>query len=265
MTIEQFLILGLLGLVSGAVGGMAGIGGSVIMLPGMALIIGYKSDAQDEHHLFMASAMMVNVLVAIPSALRHHKAGFVRADIVRTLLPTTTLAIVAGVLLSNAIDGSRLRLALAAFIAVYCVSNLLRIILVDGRDSDQPMRIDRSRLAISGGLTGSLAGLLGVGGGGVLVPLLQIMCRVPLRIAVASSLAIMPFTATVGAVVKAASLPARGQSIGDALMLVLALGPCAVVGGFLGAAASHHLPLKTVRICITIALTIVAAKLAGLF
>ncbi len=64
---ELHLILAPLtiGLVAGLVGGLAGIGGSIIMLPALGLFLGYKTPARTEHHLYMASAMTVNILVAL--------------------------------------------------------------------------------------------------------------------------------------------------------------------------------------------------------
>ena len=57
------------GLIAGVLGGMLGVGGSVIMIPGLTLVLGY------DQHLYQASAMVANVAGAVPAALRHHRAG----------------------------------------------------------------------------------------------------------------------------------------------------------------------------------------------
>ena len=90
----QFLIVMAIGLGAGLIGGLAGIGGSLIMLPALAIVLGYSDEARTEHHLYMAAAMCVNILVAVPAAYQHHRKGAVRKDLVKVLLPSVGVAIV---------------------------------------------------------------------------------------------------------------------------------------------------------------------------
>ncbi|HWB19632.1 MAG TPA: sulfite exporter TauE/SafE family protein, partial [Phycisphaerales bacterium] len=110
-------------------------------------------------------------------------------------------------------------------------------------------------ISFVGAVTGFIAGLLGIGGGLVAVPLLQRICRLPLRQCIASTAAMMCVTATVGSIVKCSTLhtltDASGQSLNlsavDALRLAAVLAPTAMLGGLFGAKLTHKLPLPIVR------------------
>src|SRR3954471_651914 len=113
----QLLLAAALGLVAGVLGGMAGIGGSMVMLPGLAIVFGYHDRAHSEQHLYMAAAMCVNVLVAIPATRTHAAAGALRRELVVRILPAMIAGIVAGVIASDFMGGEVLKNLLAVFIA----------------------------------------------------------------------------------------------------------------------------------------------------
>lgn len=252
----------MVGLLAGLMGGLAGVGGSMVILPALHFLFG--DEPSNVHHMYMASAMIVNALVSLPAALRHHRARAVRTDLLRALLLSTAAAIVAGVLIGNLFPGDSLKLLLALFLGAYCLWNLVRLVRRTPEHKPEHERTDRARLTISGASTGFIGGLLGLGGGVMLVPLLQMLCRMPLRNSIATSSAVISLTAVVGAGLKLGSLPALGQSSAGALALAAAMGPTAMIGGSLGARLTHALPVRAVRIVLTALLLVVAAKLAGL-
>lgn len=255
---------GVIGAVAGVVGGLAGIGGSLIMLPGLALALGYSSAVEPEQHLYIASAMCVNVLVAGSASRLHLRKGAIDWDLVRWLLPSLGLALVLGVLASNAVEGRVLRLLLAGAIAAYCAWNL--VLAVRGQpevDAREPTRI--GAVVSTGIAAGGLGGMLGLGGGVIMVPGLQILARVPLRKAVAASAASMVLTSAVGAVLKLATLEQHGQKWSEALVLAAAMGLPAMLLAPVGARLTHALPIGAVRLAISLVLLGSAAKLAGLF
>src|SRR5690606_25680314 len=80
-----------LGLFAGVFGGMLGVGGSVIMIPGLTFAFGTNQ------HLYQAAAMVANVAVAVPSALRHRRQGAIVPQVMRWMLPAAIVAVLAGV------------------------------------------------------------------------------------------------------------------------------------------------------------------------
>jgi uncharacterized membrane protein YfcA len=261
MTPLEISIVAIIGLAAGSIGGLAGIGGSLIMLPALVLLLG--SPTPTSYHVYMAAAMIVNVAVSLPAALRHHKARAVRLDIVRVILPVMAVTIVAGVLLSNRDSNAYLlRLLLALFIATYCLINLARFFRKAPEPEPHHQRVRAGRLAAIGAGTGLIAGLLGIGGGIVMVPMLQVFTRIPIRQAIGTSSAIMVLTACVGAALKISTLGNVGHAPHEALAFAAAMAPGAVLGAWIGARLTHALPLQAVRVVISLLLLVAAAKLA---
>jgi uncharacterized membrane protein YfcA len=169
-----------------------------------------------------------------------------------------------GVLVGNLFQGQSLRLALAAFLVTYCLLNVRQLVLRRPEPAREHERIDTARLAVAGAATGFVGGVLGLGGGVVLVPVLQTLCKVPLRQAIATSSAVICITAVIGAAAKLLTLDQHNESVAGAMLLALAMAPAAMIGATLGAKLTHALPLRAVRLVITILLLIAAARLAGL-
>jgi len=270
LPLEQISAIALIGLVAGVLGGLAGIGGSVFMLPALHIvfssyIFGEPKDPQI-HHLYMAAAMTVNVAVSIPAAIQHHREGAVRIPLLRILIPATTLATIAGVMFSNLLTGDILRLLLAFFLILYSAWNFSLIARPRRRAFSGHGRIENAsspRLAACGSVTGLIGGLLGLGGGLLLVPLLQLVCNVRLKNAIATSSAVLCFTAAFGAALKLATLPQHGERIDHALVYIACMAPTAVIGALLGARLLHKLPVLTVRLVMTFLILIAATKLIG--
>lgn len=263
MTFDTFNLVatGVLGFVAGIVGGLAGVGGSLVMIPGLHFIHG--DDPASVHHLYMASAMAVNVTVALPAVYQHSKAGAVRRDLLPTSLASATLAMLGGVLLSNRIEGDHLRTLLGVAIVLYCGYLALRVARNAPDPEREGERTTNPRIIVSAALAGFTGGLLGLGGGVVLVPMFQALCRMKLREAIATSSAVICVTATIGAVVKLATLHGHDQQVGNALLLAGLLAPTAIIGARLGAKLTHVLPLQWVRVAIIAFLLLAALRLMG--
>lgn len=251
-----------IGLVAGTLGGLAGVGGSLIILPGLNLIIGEPRTST--HHLYMAAAMMVNVAVSTPAAIRHHRNGLVRIDLLPTLLVSTALFMLVGVYCSNLFDGTSLRVGLAIFLLTYCAFNVFRIFKPRPK-ADLHEYTSTPRLAISGIATGLVGGLLGLGGGVLQVPVLQVLCGLRLKQAIATSSAVICVTAVIGASAKLLTLHTHDERWQEALVLAAILAPTAVIGGMLGAWLTHKLPVMWVRVVIVILLFFAAVRLSGVF
>jgi hypothetical protein len=264
----ESLVIAAIGLTAGLVGGLTGLGGSVVMLPALAFVLGFADDSHTEQHVYMTAAIAINFLVAVPATFRHARAGAVDAHIIRRLIPTAAACMVGGVTLSNAIDPTVLIKALAATIAVFVALGELGEHL-GPRSHDEPIaslaRRKTATIMSIGVATGLLAGLLGIGGGVIMVAALRALARFPVRTAIAASAATMCVMAPIGCITKAISLPALGLDPLDAGRLVLLMGPTAVIGSMLGSTLVHRLHRTAVRWTVSTILLIAAAKLGGLW
>lgn len=241
------------GLVAGGLGGMLGIGGSILMIPAMMLLYG------PDLHVYQGAAMIVNFFVVVPATLHHIRHGAVMPEIVRVTIPTAAATVLLGVWVSesawfrgpNEIHLSRL---FGAFLWYEAAFNLRRAIVPAGRWTREPGPAGPPaawRVAALVGLpTGFVGGLLGVGGGILAVPTQQLFLRVPVRHAIANSAATIICLSAIGAVFKNVMLARQGMSPARTLVLAGLLIPTAMIGGYLGAWLTHRMPLRFLRLCL---------------
>ncbi len=266
------LIPGIIGLVAGILGGLLGIGGSLIIIPALILYLsstttGYRGDDQ---HLLQASAMITNVFVAAPSVLAHRKAGAIMRSVVTWLIPSAIAGIVAGVALSNSHlfakeNGAYLAMTLCGFLVYVIGYNLYRMLRppkTTGEPGKEPPAQPR-KVVFVGLVMGLFAGLLGIGGGAICVPIQQVVLKVPLRRAIANSAATIPFASLVGAIHKNLTLAGHGIAIQESLLLAAMLIPTAVVGSYFGGRLTHVLPRHVLRVVFIAFLAVVTILTFG--
>lgn len=260
----DYLIMVLIGLVMGIFGGMLGIGGSVIMIPGLLLFF------KGNQHLYQAAAMVCNFLVAGSAVAAHWRGKLLVPEVLKWLVPTGIVAILLGVWLSNAEifagENSRnLTHLFGVWLGYVTFLSLLKIFRkVQGSSRGLEMsgvQISRSWSLVTGGMTGFLAGLLGLGGGTVSTPMQQLTMKMPLKRAMINSTALIASMALIGAIYKNATLWQHGISWTESAKIVVAVGPAAIVGGWAGGRLMHVMPKRIVRVVFTVLMAVASYKL----
>jgi len=260
---EIALLLGI-GIIAGMAGGLLGIGGAVVNIPALSLLM------SRDIHLAQAIAMNVTFFVALPAAIRHYKEGQLDSRLLKMTVPFALLAIIGGVFLSGVIPDIWMQRIFGAFLVYVIIANIIK--LMPGRKDYQAgdARISLGRSMVLGGIGGGGAGLLGIGGGLLNVPVSQKICRIPLPVAIATSSAIMCFTSIIGAITKDVTLPMvpvtiDGKDISlpwyEPLKYAIWLIPTCVAGSWFGAKLTHALPLRTVRSIFLIVVAMAAVKM----
>ena len=234
-----------IGFGAGVMGGLVGIGGSLVMIPALTFVYGR------DQSLYQAAAMIVNAVVAATATRRHMKAGAVRRDLVIALLPGAVLLVGVGVWLSSVVDERWLAVAFGLFMLYIALQEGWSLLRRPHEDAAEP-RTGRGAMFAIGGVTGVVSGLLGIGGGGVAVPMLRGLCHLPIRTAIAASSAVMLATAAVGSILKnlsyATSAAEPSRAIAASLILAALLVPTGMIGAWIGASLTHRLPIKAVRL-----------------
>lgn len=253
----------MIGIVAGCAGGMLGIGGSVIIIPAMAFI--FHDRAWHNQHMYQGAAMIVNLAVSLPATIRHHRARAIPWPFVRYFIPVTMVAILAGVLVSNLFPAETLRIIFGVFLLYVAISTVLKASKGAPELAVGDAAITFPRCGSVGLATGLTAGILGIGGGLVSVPLAQLVCRLPLRQCIAASAAAMVCSAPIGAALKISTLSQHSARWTDALIVAAALTPTALVGGYIGAGLTHRLPLTTVRLTFAGIVIVMAGRMLGLY
>ncbi len=252
------LICAAIGLAAGVVGGIAGIGGSIIMLPALVLIFGSATD----HHVYQCSAMIVNAVVAFFSYKQHKKSDAIRRPLFIHLWPAMALASVATVWFSKAIPGFWPRVGLAGFLMAYCAYNIIAALRKIPDPAEARETTSTALLVSIGILCGCAAGFLAIGGGILMVPLLQLLGKVQLKRAIATSAAVMTITAPIGAVAKVTTLVLENQDYQSALLYAAGMSMGAILGAKLGVIVTQKMSLPHLRLVLSVILAAVAAKMA---
>ncbi len=267
MDVEQFVLRTLVGLFAGCVGGLAGLGGSIIMIPALALFWGYKDPVRkDEHNVYMAAAMCVNVVVALSSTLLHAKKRAARKELLMFLIPSMALGMLIGVTVSSNTPGAWSLYVFAGFIWLYCMYNIVTTIIKVPDYPDENPTPAAWKIGIIGIMVGTISGYLGIGGGILLVPILN-MTKLPLRHAIAGSAGAMWVASIIGATGKLALLPTVHLPDGstlkvmDAIGFAIPMGLGAIFGAYLGAMLAHKLKLPHLKLTIALILAVASIKM----
>lgn len=267
----EYVLLIVIGLMAGTLGGLLGVGGSVIMIPAMVWIFSIFSGAPENIHQYQAAAMIVNFLLIGPAAYRHFKAHAVVMKVWKWMAPADLIGIVVGVAISRLaiFTGENqvfMKQAFGLFILYVAAYNAWKLWGPAPEQHEMPenFKVHAPQTMIVGLLMGFASGLLGIGGGALAVPALQVVIRLPLRNAIATSAMTIFSVSWLGAVVKNASLGNDG-TVARSLVLAACLAPTAMIGGYFGGHLTHKLPLKAVRLAFIVLMTAAGIKMMGWF
>ena len=258
--IEILALLGL-GFCTGLLGGLIGIGGGVITIPALSLIFG------KDIHLAQAASMNVVVFIAIPAAFRHWRQGEMCTRLLKFIVPFGVVGIVAGVFVNNIVPSYGMSKIFGFFLLYVITTNILKLTGKVREQQDAESVIDLKRGMGIGTPVGFVAGLLGIGGGLITVPLTQTFSRLTLPRAIAISSGLMCFTSLIGAMVRDLTLHQIVDSAGhplqvtEALQLAVWLFPTAIAGAWIGARLTHALPVNWIRGVFIVVLVVAAVKL----
>lgn len=261
MTGLELLAYGALGAVAGTVAGLLGVGGGVIIVPGLALLLATDGIPGDRLMQVAVGTSLATIVATSLSSIRaHHGRRAVRWPAVVRLTP----GIVAGAGLGAAIADWLPTRGLAIVFGTFLVIISVRLAFV-GTPAPHRQLPGAPGLAGWGVGIGTIASLTGIGGGSVTVPFLT-WCNVPLRDAVGTSAACGLPIAVAGALGFAIAgwdtpgLPpwATGYVYWPAF---LALVPTTMLFAPLGARLAHTLPTGLLRRGFAVFLLIVGVRM----
>jgi uncharacterized membrane protein YfcA len=238
----------LLGLCSGFLAGLLGIGGGMVMVPFLtAILSGRGASAELAVKMAIATSMATIVFTSISSVRAHHRRGAVRWDLVRSLAPGIVLgAAVASMGVFSALKGSSLALLFAGFVGFSATQMFL-----DKKPSASRLLPGQVGLIGAGSVIGFLSGLVGAGGGFISVPFM-VWCNVAIHNAVATSAALgfpIALANAIGYVISGTQVSELPHySLGYIwLPGLFVIACCSVTTAPLGAAAAHKLPVKRLK------------------
>lgn len=250
MMLDPVLIFELvvLGLCTGFLAGLLGIGGGMIMVPFITAILTARSVSPDlAVKMAIATSMATIIFTSISSVRAHHQRGAVRWDIVQRLAPGIVLgAALASLGVFAVLKGSWLALLFAAFVG-FSATQMLR------NKKPKPSRTlpGTAGQVAAGSTIGFLSGLVGAGGGFVSVPFMT-WCNVAIHNAVATSAALgfpIALANVLGYLVSGQGVDGRpAGSYGYVFVPALAvIATASVLMAPVGVKAAHALPVASLK------------------
>lgn len=199
----QFLLLA--GAIVGFFSGLLGIGGGILMFP----LLHYMPQAFGFEAIGVKNitglTMVQGFFASLSAMFFYQKQGLVNKSLVMTLGLSLFISSLAGSFISKAVPD---RALLFIFGMLAMTASFLMFIPRDyGNDDLTEDRVVFGKpVAISIGITvGFLIGLVGQGGAFITIPLMLYVLKIPLRVALGSTLAIGLFSATAGMIGKVAT------------------------------------------------------------
>ncbi|MET3916687.1 putative membrane protein YfcA [Variovorax sp. OAS795] len=240
--------LAALGLGTGFLAGLLGIGGGMLMVPFITIIMGHRGVASDlAVKMAIATSMATIIFTSVSSVRAHHKRGAVRWDIVRRLAPGIVIGSLLGSLgVFSLLKGTVLAIVFALFVGFSATQMFL-----DRKPKPTRQMPGTAGQLSAGGAIGFISGLVGAGGGFVSVPFMT-WCNISIHNAVATSAALgfpIAVANVLGYVISGQSV----QGLPDGsfgyiwLPALVVIAVCSVLTAPLGAKAAHNLPVKKLK------------------
>ena len=192
MDLLELLILGLAGLFGGVLAGLFGVGGGAVFVPALVYAAGWK----------IGEAAAASLVIIVFSAL----SGTLRSVRGEAPVDWRTAAIFSSVVAPSALIGVAVsRFAPEVVTQLVFAGFLLALAYPTARSGSRyrenirTFRIPLPLMLLGGVVAGTLAGLIGIGGAALTVPLMIWGFGLPPKTAVSTSLAVTLFIGIVGA------------------------------------------------------------------
>jgi len=253
------------------VGAMLGIGAGFIVVPVLVLIFGLPM------HNAITISLVVIVAMSVSVSRLNVRRGFVNVKLASMLELSAVIGAIAGAFFAVKTNPDKLKMifSIALFLsAVFTVKKFMskksRQNLktkndvpkeLDGRLYDYKNRkiirysVENVPIALMGTLLGGLlSGLMGIGGGILNVPVLNLLCKMPIKAAGATSNYMLAVTACAGATIYIL----KGYLLTSfALPLILGV----VMASSLGVKIFQNIKSKYIEILLAVILTFTALKM----
>jgi len=260
------------GVVAGFMAGMLGLGGGFLVVPYLNLVLGLPM------HKAVGTSLLVRFFTAVSASLTYihqkkidYKLGLI---IIVAVVPGAFL----GAYLTQFIGSNVLRIIFGLLVLFTSLNMLFKIkfkvwklhgfknfwgnknwkrVIYDGEKKFEYF-VNPFPVLVGTFMVGVMAGMLGIGGGGLQVPFLTLMIGVPIHVSIATTIFTMIFSSTSGSI--------EHVMLGNIVFsLVVLLGIGVTVGSYVGAKVSRKIPATTMRKIFGVVLLLIALRMLLIF
>ena len=257
----DLVLFATLGGMAGTLSGLFGIGGGMVIVPGLFYLFQVMDVPREAvMHLAAGTSMSIMVFTASASTWSHHLRGDVQWNLFRRIVAAIGVGVVSGNLLAERLHTDWLEVVFGFFL-LFAASK----IFLDWRPGDGHQRPRQSWLTpVVGAAIGFKSGILGIGGGALSVPYLLHM-GLPINQASGTSAS---FTLPIALVGSLTFLLCTGHDTGIPWATgyiywpgVLLVAPFSMLGAPLGARLSHQLPAQRLKLAFAAFLLFLSLRL----
>ena len=269
MTLELIYIIALLltGIGVGLAGGLLGVGGCFIMVPVQFWVL---NSMGVEPGTSILIAFGTNLAVVLPTAISgaygHNKKGAVAWNAAIPMGIAGLAGAIVGGYIATLIPGTYL----PAIFGLAIFLSAIRMLTAKPPAVDAGPVDDVVTFLVWGIPLGLLSGIIGIGGGVLLIPVMVLALHFRMHTAVGTSTALMIFTALGGTIAYiingwgVAGLPAYSLGYVNLLQWVLLAIP-SIVMAQVGVRVAHRLPAKQLKYVFIVVMIYMGLKMMGLF
>jgi uncharacterized membrane protein YfcA len=258
-----FVVLVLIGLGVGFVASMVGVGGGVFIVP--TLTLGFLFSL----HNAVGTSLVVVLFTALAGAFAYYRQKRIDFKVGLILSASSVPGAIAGAYLTSFITSQQLTMGFAVFLVLIAIKMMVNFkgaskfskmwgswdrSLTDSEGRKFEYTVNVALVFFFAFFGGLSSGLLGIGGGALMVPILSIVGNLPMHITVATSMFMMIFASSSG-VVSHVQL----GNVNFEFAAFLALG--VVVGSQIGARVAKKVSAKWLRRIFAVVLIIVSINM----
>ncbi len=251
-----------LGCFVGFFAGLLGIGGGLLIVPVFsAILIKFQLVGIEQVMVVAISTSLASIIfTSSSSAVAHHRNHNVPWEIAPWIMFGVALGALTGGFLAGSIDPKVLKIIFGSSVAFIAIRMLLSKSV-----SNNKKLPSNSFLALITAILGGLSGLIGIGGGALLVPLLthfSVDMKKAIGCAAVCGIVIAIF-GTVGYVSSGVGVMDIKQGFIGYVYLpaLLSIVATSMIFAQFGAKATHYLPVKFIKKVFAILLIIIAIKM----
>lgn len=266
MSTEWLILIPLLlacGAAAGVLAGLLGVGGGIVIVPMLYHVFtGVGLETALAMPLSVGTSLSTIVLTSIVSARGHHRRGTVDWLLVRRWVPWMLVGVFAGTALGGWVNGALLKTTFGALLVIVSVHMLITSVRKPRLSDHLPGAGGQRALA---SLIGGFSAMLGIGGGTLTVPILNLFAY-PMHRAVGTAAVfgfVISVPATLGYIISGwgrAGLPLASTGYVNWLAFAL-LVPATMLFAPVGVRLCHGLDVARLKQVFAVFLGLVGLKM----
>ena len=265
--IPLIIMLSSLGVVAGFLAGLLGVGGGIVLVPGLYFIFtllqeDFGFDKAHLMHLSVGTSLAIIVPTGSSSAWAHHKKACVDFYLVKKIGLGIVTGVIASTLIAKGLDELTMRIIFATAILFFAGLMIVGRSRFQAEDVNMP---SPQKNYFAGTVIGSISTLIGIGGATISVPYMSLHgIKMHRAVGTASALGlVISVPATLGFIYNGWSqdnLPPFSLGYVNVLAWICII-PLSITIAPLGAKASHSINVKRLKTIFAIFMIFVALNM----